>query len=78
MAAGVQSAAFLSRIAIMLIASCGLNTVGEPPSAPPEAARPYVVFVMPDDHAFQAADACGHPISKLAPSPNVRTSLGFI
>ena len=30
-----------------------------------------ILFVMTDDHAFQALSAYGHPISKLAPTPNL-------
>lgn len=30
-----------------------------------------ILFIMTDDHAFQALSAYGHPISKLAPTPNL-------
>ncbi|MDO5969438.1 sulfatase [Flavivirga aquimarina] len=33
--------------------------------------RPNIVFIMADDHAAQAISAYGHPISQLAPTPNV-------
>lgn len=33
--------------------------------------RPNIVFIMADDHAYQALSAYGHPISKLAPTPNI-------
>lgn len=33
--------------------------------------RPNIVFIMTDDHAFQAIGAYGHPISKLAPTPHI-------
>ena len=33
--------------------------------------RPNIIFIMADDHAAQAISAYGHPISKLAPTPNV-------
>lgn len=33
--------------------------------------RPNIVFIMTDDHAAQAISAYGHPISKLAPTPNI-------
>jgi arylsulfatase A-like enzyme len=35
------------------------------------AERPNIVFVFSDDHATQAISAYGHPISKLAPTPNL-------
>ncbi|MBJ2174670.1 sulfatase [Aureibaculum sp. A20] len=33
--------------------------------------RPNIIFIMADDHAEQAISAYGHPISKLAPTPNI-------
>ncbi|MGR5063538.1 sulfatase family protein [Photobacterium sp. DNB22_13_2] len=33
--------------------------------------RPNILFIMSDDHAVQALSAYGHPISKLAPTPNL-------
>lgn len=36
-----------------------------------ETKRPNIVFIMADDHATQAISAYGHPISQLAPTPNI-------
>ncbi|MEC3905732.1 sulfatase [Tamlana sp. 2201CG12-4] len=36
-----------------------------------EQQRPNIVFIMADDHAYQALSAYGHPVSKLAPTPNI-------
>jgi len=36
-----------------------------------EEKRPNIVFIMTDDHAAQAISAFGHPISQLAPTPNI-------
>lgn len=33
--------------------------------------RPNIVYIMADDHAEQAISAYGHPISQLAPTPNI-------
>jgi uncharacterized sulfatase len=33
--------------------------------------RPNIVYIMADDHAEQAISAYGHPISKLAQTPNI-------
>jgi len=33
--------------------------------------RPNIIFIMADDHAEQAISAYGHPVSKLAPTPNI-------
>ncbi len=37
----------------------------------PEIKRPNIVFIMSDDHAAQAISAYGHPVSQLAPTPNI-------
>lgn len=36
-----------------------------------ETKRPNIIFIMADDHATQAISAYGHPISALAPTPNI-------
>ncbi|HZJ20359.1 MAG TPA: sulfatase [Pricia sp.] len=33
--------------------------------------KPNILFIMADDHAIQAISAYGHPISQLAPTPNI-------
>jgi len=33
--------------------------------------RPNIIYIMADDHAEQAISAYGHPISMLAPTPNI-------
>ncbi|RXG31383.1 sulfatase family protein [Leeuwenhoekiella palythoae] len=33
--------------------------------------KPNIIFIMSDDHAFQAISAYGHPVSQLAPTPNI-------
>lgn len=33
--------------------------------------KPNIVFIMTDDHATQSISAYGHPISQLAPTPNI-------
>ncbi|MBU2901212.1 sulfatase family protein [Maribacter dokdonensis] len=35
------------------------------------AEKPNIIFIMADDHAIQAISAYGHPISKLANTPNI-------
>ncbi|WP_410504016.1 sulfatase [Galbibacter sp. BG1] len=36
-----------------------------------ETQKPNILFIMADDHAFQAISAYGSSISKLAPTPNI-------
>src|SRR5690606_18225994 len=40
-------------------------------SMTPIQQRPNIIFIMADDHAAQAISAYGHPISKLALTPNI-------
>lgn len=53
---------------LLLVFSCGKNKNEENPL---EIKSPNIVFIMTDDHAAQAISAYGHPISKLAPTPNI-------
>ncbi len=36
-----------------------------------EQSRPNIIHIMTDDHSFQTISAYGHPLSKLAPTPNL-------
>lgn len=36
-----------------------------------ETARPNIIYIMTDDHSFQTISAYGHPLSQLAPTPNL-------
>lgn len=38
---------------------------------PTQPKRPNVIYIMSDDHGVQAISAYGHPISKVAPTPNI-------
>ncbi|UOY05855.1 sulfatase [Muricauda sp. SCSIO 64092] len=37
----------------------------------PKGKSPNIVFIMSDDHAYQAISAYGHEIGKIAPTPNI-------
>lgn len=49
-------------VIIWLLAGCGTEHVQE---------QPNILFIMSDDHAVQAISAYGHPLAKLAPTPNI-------
>ena len=53
------------------IISCKNNTEEKKLDIEETNKRPNIVFIMTDDHATQAISAYGHPISKLAPTPNI-------
>ncbi len=37
----------------------------------PAPQRPNIIYIMSDDHAVQAISAYGHPLSQVAPTPNI-------
>jgi len=47
-----------------LLVACGS-------AKPIKKEKPNVIFIMSDDHAYQAISAYGHPIGKVAPTPNI-------
>lgn len=55
------------------IAIIGLTPLMSIACSGPEDAyqRPNIIYIMADDHAFQALSAYGHPISQVAPTPNL-------
>jgi len=62
------------RLNLLLLLAMGLLTScnsKKPKSQPEVPKRPNIVFIMTDDHAAQAISAYGHPLSKLAPTPNI-------
>ncbi len=54
-------------IGMLLVSSCKQKITQETNTSKP----PNIVFIMADDHAFQAISAYGHELSKLAPTPNI-------
>jgi arylsulfatase A-like enzyme len=59
--------------ALCACATRNLETASPATLPVPEARdrRPNIVFIMADDHAVQALSAYGHPISQVAPTPNI-------
>jgi arylsulfatase A-like enzyme len=58
--------------AATLLIGLSSSTAAASSPAPPQAkARPNIVFIMSDDHAYQAISAYGSTLSKLAPTPNI-------
>ncbi|WP_190810291.1 sulfatase [Flagellimonas sp. S3867] len=47
---------------LLILSACKEKKVDTPPN---------ILFIMADDHAFQAISAYGHELSKLAPTPNI-------
>ncbi|SDR73909.1 sulfatase family protein [Christiangramia echinicola] len=57
-------------ISISIFTGCGDKKEIET-KKPGDQKRPNIVFIMTDDHAAQAISAYGHPVSQLAPTPNI-------
>nr|WP_299384043.1 sulfatase [Allomuricauda sp.] len=56
-------------IGLVLCSSCKQNREGEKSVSKDQS--PNIIFIMADDHAFQAISAYGHELSRLAPTPNI-------
>ena len=52
-----------NKLPLFLLGSCALNTAS--------AQRWNIVYIMSDDHSYQAIIAYGHQLSKQAPTPNL-------
>lgn len=59
---------FVKCIFILLVIGCQQK---QKSSQQADSKRPNIIYIMADDHAAQAISAYGHPISKLAPTPNI-------
>ncbi len=59
-------AAFATCLMAMSLLSCQSTTQGTANGKPLN-----VIYIMADDHAYQAISAYGSEISKLAPTPNI-------
>lgn len=59
----------LGVLSLMLLGACAHN--GNSPATSDPAKPVNIVFIMADDHAVQAVGAYGHPLTKIAPTPNI-------
>ncbi|WP_299154760.1 sulfatase [uncultured Christiangramia sp.] len=57
----------LTLLSLILLQSCQEKTSEDPITD----TKPNIIFIMTDDHAAQAISAYGHPVSQLAPTPNI-------
>ena len=53
----------MNKLPLFLLGSCAFNAV--------HAQRWNIVYIMSDDHSYQAISAYGHQLSKQAPTPNL-------
>jgi uncharacterized sulfatase len=64
----MKKSIFYSILILTFLGSC---TSKKEETGKKKTQTPNIVFIMADDHAMQAISAYGHPISKLAPTPNI-------
>ena len=67
----MRRVAIFVAVAAMQLAACAAP---QPRPADPvrvAQTRPNIIFIMSDDHAYQAISAYGSELSKLAPTPNI-------
>ena len=66
----MKKASSFSYCAALAVASFGVVSVAQ--AEPQKTKKPLnVIYIMSDDHAVQAISAYGHPVGKLAPTPNI-------
>ncbi|WP_394368755.1 sulfatase family protein [Galbibacter mesophilus] len=56
---------------VLLFANCKNANENTTEEVADNNEKPNILFIMADDHAFQAISAYGHPLGKLAPTPNL-------
>ena len=67
----------MAKKVLPLLALAAANTLPDVAAQPASqkgragSQRPNIVYIMSDDHAYQAISAYGHAIGRLAPTPNI-------
>lgn len=56
---------------LSLLSAIGLSSVSALCLSQNTQTRPNIIYIMSDDHAYQAISAYGHPVGKQAPTPNI-------
>ncbi|UIR57687.1 sulfatase [Sphingobacterium sp. SRCM116780] len=57
---------------LLLFSSLFINTqIADAQTKVKKSKKPNIIWIMSDDHSFQTISAYGHPISQLAPTPNI-------
>ena len=60
-----------NRLVILFLLALCISCKKQYQTEESKTAKPNILFIMADDHAIQAISAFGHPISQLAPTPNI-------
>jgi arylsulfatase A-like enzyme len=59
---------FIKSLAIL---TAGIETISCSSTTQKEVKHPNIIYIMSDDHAYQAISAYGEPLAKVAPTPNI-------
>ncbi|MGB3546103.1 MAG: sulfatase [Saprospiraceae bacterium] len=59
---------FVPLLLLAIVSGFGLTDVKSPA---PQEKRPNIIFILSDDHAYQAVSAYDHPIGRAAPTPHI-------
>ncbi|NKI25476.1 sulfatase [Arenibacter sp. 6A1] len=62
---------YFNKLLLFVFVACSFSCKQEQPKKTVENKKPNILFIMADDHAIQAISAYDHPISKIAPTPNM-------
>jgi arylsulfatase A-like enzyme len=59
------------KLNLQLITALGITAVSQTLYSQSTTSRPNIIYIMSDDHAYQAISAYGGPLKDLAPTPNI-------
>src|SRR6201992_26314 len=62
---------FVTLIAIIASIFCGFTQAQIAQKKKQSSSRPNIVFIMSDDHSYDAIRAYNGPLAKIAPTPNI-------
>ncbi len=61
----------MKQLNLKLLTTLGLTSSAIISCSTQEQTRPNIIYIMSDDHAYQAISAYGGPLKSLAPTPNI-------
>ena len=60
-----------SRFSLLTLLGISVTVPGLISCQKEKAEQPNIIYIMSDDHAYQAISAYGGPLAELAPTPNI-------
>jgi arylsulfatase A-like enzyme len=59
------------KINLQLVTALGVTAISQALYSQAPSSRPNIIYIMSDDHGYQAISAYGGPLKDLAPTPNI-------